>query len=196
MARRSPVVLVLIGLLAATLVTTVAATETSVFEELAKDPYERRYGHKPGDGWIPISGTATEFRFGGFVQLNVIHDFKDTGYLYGDFTPTLIPVPTDHSTNTEFDVRTSRISFETRSNTEEAGSVRTMISMDFAGQPTSGSIQPRLRQAYVSWVGPQSNVSITAGQAWTTYLDLGVWPELFDLEGPNTIVRGVVSARK
>ena len=62
-----------------------------------------------------------------------------------------------------------------------------MISMDFAGDQTEGSIQPRLRQAYVTWVGPWSNISFTAGQAWTTYLDLGVWPELFDLEGPNAM---------
>ena len=62
-----------------------------------------------------------------------------------------------------------------------------MISKDYAGDPTEGSIQPRLRQAYVTWVGPWSNISFTVGQAWTTYLDLGVWPELFDLEGPNAM---------
>ena len=36
-------------------------------------------------------------------------------------------------------------------------------------------------------MGPLSNISFTAGQAWTTYIDLGVWPELFDLEGPNAM---------
>jgi hypothetical protein len=62
-----------------------------------------------------------------------------------------------------------------------------MVSMDFAGQETEASIQPRLRRAYVTWVGPLSNIAFTAGQAWTSFLDLGVWPEVFDLEGPNAM---------
>lgn len=161
--------------------------EESVFEKLAADPNNRRHRRAAGDGWFSIPNTNTDLRFGGFVQLNVIHDFEDTGYPFGDFIPAQIPVPTDDTPNTEFDVRTSRFTFESRSLTEEAGSISTMISMDFAGDPTEGSIQPRLRQAYVTWVGPWSNISFTAGQAWTTYLDLGVWPELFDLEGPNAM---------
>ena len=161
--------------------------QESVFENLIKDPYNRRYGHAPGDGWISMPGTKTELRFGGFVQLNVIHDFEDAGFPFGDFIPAQIPVPTEDTPNTEFDARTSRFTFETRTNIEDAGAVRTMISMDFEGGDEEGSIQPRLRQAYVTWVGPLSHVSFTAGQAWSTYLDLGVWPELFDLEGPNAM---------
>ena len=161
--------------------------EESVFEKLIKDPYNRRYGHAPGDGWIPVPGTSTELRFGGFVQLNIIHDFQDTGFPFGDFIPALIPVPIEDTQNTEFDARTSQLTFETRTNTKKAGAVRTMISMDFAGDESEGSIQPRLRQAYVTWVGPLSNISFMVGQTWTTYMDLGVWPEIFDLEGPNAM---------
>ena len=161
--------------------------QESVFENLIKDPYNRRYGHAPGDAWIPMPGTKTELRFGGFVQLNVIHDFEDAGFPFGEFIPAQIPVPTEDTPNTEFDPRTSRFMFETRTNIEDVGAVRTMISMDFAGDEKEGSVQPRLRQAYVTWVGPLSNISFTAGQAWTTYIDLGVWPELFDLEGPNAM---------
>ncbi len=172
---------------AATDQTPVQKREETVFEKLAKDPHNQRYGRTYGDGWIPVPGTRSDVRFGGFIQLNVIHDFQNSGFPYGDFIPALIPVPTDDTTNTEFDARTSRGTFESRTYTDNAGSIKSMISMDFAGNETASSIQPRLRQAYVSWVGPQSNISFTAGQAWTTYLDLGVWPELFDLEGPNAM---------
>jgi len=169
----------------ATSASAASGDEESIFEKLIVDPYNKRYGHPPGKGWIPIPRTRTELRFGGFVQLNVIHDFEDTGFDFGDFIPSQIPVPTDDTPDTQFDPRTTRVTFETRTDTEEAGAVRTMISMDFAGDESENSIQPRLRQAYVTWVGPLSHMSYTAGQTWTTFMDLGVWPEIFDLEGPN-----------
>jgi len=161
--------------------------ESSVFDKLAADPANRRHGRMAGDGWFDVPGTGTSLRFGGFVQLNVIYDPQNAGFPFGDFIPSLIPMPTDHTPNTEFDPRTSRATFETRTNTEKAGYVTTFMSVDFAGSESGGSVQPRLRQATVSWVGPQSNISFTAGQAWTTFLDLGVWPEVFDLEGPNAM---------
>ena len=161
--------------------------EPSVFQQLARDPKTRRSGRPPGDGWIPVPGTNTEVRFGGLVQANFIHDFENTGFPFGDFIPSHIPVPTDDTPNTEFDPRTSRLTFESQTNVEEYGSVHAMVSMDFAGSAQQGSVQPRLRQAYVSWVGVKTKAAFTVGQSWSTFLDLGVWPDIFDLEGPNAM---------
>lgn len=167
-----------------------AESEEAIFLTLARDPYTRHYGHEPGEGWIPMPGTRTELKFSGFIQLNLIHDFQNAGFPYGWFVPGAIPVPTDHTPNTEFDTRTSRVTFETRTNTEEVGSVNTVVDIDFFGnisQFSDSILQPRLRQAYVTWVGPRTKGSFTAGYTWSTFLDLGVWPEIFDLQGPASM---------
>jgi len=158
----------------------------SKFEQLAQDPYLKLYGPRAGEGWLPVLETDTDIRFSGFIQLNVIHDFKNAGYPYGWFIPALISVPTDDTPNTEFDARASRFVFETRSKTKEVGNVSTFISMDFYAELGS-TPQPRLRQAYITWVGPESHVALTVGQAWTTYIDLGVWPAIADMQGPNAM---------
>jgi len=156
--------------------------QEAVFEKNIRDPKVLRHSAQSKDGWITIPGAQSSIRFGGFVQVNYIHDFQNTGYPYGDFIPSLIPVPTDHNSSTEFDPRTSRITFETKSPTE-IGTVKTYFGIDFA--TSSGA--PRLRQAYVSWTSNKNGNNILLGQSWTNFIDLGVWPELFDLEGPNAM---------
>jgi len=159
--------------------------EEPVFIVLAKDPHNLRNGPKPGEGWIPVPDTKTDVRLGGFVQLNVIHDFQDAGYPYNWFVPGLTPVPTDATPSTEFDARSSRFTFETRTKDDEVGYVSTMISMDFYALSGTAFPEPRLRQAYVTWVGRKSKLALTVGQSWSTYLDLAVYPETSDLQGPN-----------
>jgi hypothetical protein len=154
----------------------------SVYEKLMRDPRILNHDAEARQGWIPIPAMETSIRFGGFVQVNYIHDFQNTGYPYGDFIPSLIPVPTDKTSGTQFDPRTSRITFETQTPTK-IGSVSTFFSFDLA----TSSAAPRLRQAYVSWTSNRNGGNILLGQSWTTMIDLGVWPELFDLEGPNAM---------
>ena len=156
--------------------------QEAVFDKNLRDPKVLRHSAQSQNGWISLKDLNSSIRFGGFVQVNYIHDFQNTGYPYGDFIPSLIPVPTDQSSGTEFDPRTSRITFETQSPTE-IGTVKTYFGIDFA--TSSGA--PRLRQAYVSWTSNKSGNNILLGQSWTTFIDLGVWPELFDLEGPNAM---------
>jgi hypothetical protein len=168
----------------------------STIEQLAQDPYLKRYGPRAGEGWLPVLETDTDIRFSGFIQLNVIHDFKNAGYPYGWFIPAQFSVPTDDTPNTEFDARASRFVFETRTKTKEVGNVSTFIvparvirtsdnsrpailcnkgmgqcldyndhtdiSMDFYAELGS-TPQPRLRQAYVTWVSPESHVALTVG---------------------------------
>jgi hypothetical protein len=59
--------------------------------------------------------------------------------------------------------------------------------MDFSGSVQPGSIQPRLRQAYVAWIDAKKRNSVLIGQAATTFYDGDAWPETFDLEGPNAM---------
>jgi hypothetical protein len=156
--------------------------QESVYAKLIRDPKILRYGAEGGEGWIPVPGKESSIRLGGFIQVNYIHDFQNTGYPYGDFIPSLIPVPTDHSSGTHFDPRSSRITFETKSPTK-IGTVSTFFGFDLA----TSSAAPRLRQAYVSWTSNRNAGNILLGQSWTNMIDLGVWPELFDLEGPNAM---------
>jgi hypothetical protein len=156
--------------------------QESVYDKLMRDPRILNQDAEASEGWIPIPAMETFIRFGGFVQANYIHDFQNTGYPYGDFIPSLIPVPTDKTSGTQFDPRTSRITFETQTPTK-IGSVNTFFGFDLS----TSSAAPRLRQAYVSWTSKRSGGNILLGQSWTTMMDLGVWPELFDLEGPNAM---------
>ena len=156
--------------------------EEAVYEKLMRDPKVLRHGADAKEGWILVPSTQTTIRFGGFIQMNYIHDFQNAGYPYGDFIPSLIPVPTDKSSGTQFDPRTSRITFETKTPTK-AGTVSTFFGIDFA----TSSAAPRLRQAYVSWTNNRNGGNILLGKSWTTFIDLGVWPELYDLEGPNAM---------
>jgi hypothetical protein len=162
-------------------------SEVSVFEELFRDSRNRPKGMKLPDGWIPLPGRNTDVRFGGFVQANFIHDFQNAGYPYGEFITSQIEAPTDDTANTEFDPRTSRLTFETRTPGPKDAYYNTFFSIDFAGNTEGSSIQPRLRQAYLSGVGIFSGAAFAVGQTWTTFIDLGVWPDIFDLEGPNAM---------
>ncbi len=171
---------------------TAAHNDDSIFVTLQNDPYVKRYGREPGEGWIPLLETSTELRFGGFVQLNVLHDFQKTEFPYGWFVPILIDVPTNNQPNTQFDARGSTVTFETNTNTEKVGSVRTYFQIDFYGNlanPLKDTFfYPRMKQAYVTWVGPDSNIAFTIGQAWSTFADLRAYPEILDLQGPNGMV--------
>jgi len=158
-----------------------------LYDLILSDPRNRHYLDLSKQGWISGLGAKTFLRFGGFVQVNFIRDFQNTGYSFGEFIPAGIPVPTDHTSGVAFDPRATRITFETRTDTEK-GLVNTFISMDFSGFAQEGSIQPRLRQAYVSWINAKKRQSVLIGQAATTFNDGDVWPESFDLEGPNSML--------
>jgi hypothetical protein len=165
-----------------------AISDTSnLYDQIMSDPRNRKHLELGKQGWISGSGDNTFLRFGGFVQVNFIRDFQNTGYAFGEFVPAGIPVPTDQTSGMAFDPRATRITFETQTDTKK-GMVNTFISMDFSGSVQPGSIQPRLRQAYVAWIDTKKRNSVLIGQAATTFNDGDVWPESFDLEGPNSML--------
>lgn len=161
----------------------------SLYSRVLADPNSNRFGTPPGKGWIEVPDTRTVLRFTGFIQTNFIHDFQNAGFAYNWFAPALIPSPTDRTPNTEFDPRSSRFAFETHTDSEQVGSVATWVDVDFFGNLfgplDETSIHPRLRQCYVTWTAPESQVTYLVGQSWSTYSDGRVWPEILDLQGPN-----------
>ncbi|MGB7478248.1 MAG: DcaP family trimeric outer membrane transporter [Polyangiales bacterium] len=148
-------------------------------ETLARDPRNWVADESYHPGWITVPGMPIEFRFGGFIELNLIHDFQNAGIPSGEFIPSLIPAPTDFTPNTEFDIRSTRFIFESRTKAKTTW-VSVFLSMDFAGT-TSGTPGPRLRQAYFTFSG------LLIGRAYGTFFDVQTWPDIFDLEGPNAM---------
>jgi hypothetical protein len=165
-----------------------AVSDTSnLYDQIMSDPRNRKHLELGEQGWFSGPGDNTFLRFGGFVQVNFIGDFQNTGYKYGEFIPSGIPIPTEETKSGAFDIRTTRITFETRTDTKK-GVVSTFISMDFNGETESGSIVPRLRQGYVAWLNSTKRQSVLIGQATTTLTDGNTWPESFDMEGPNAML--------
>ena len=156
------------------------------FDLLRRDPQSRLESTK--DGWIGFENVESQIRLGGFFQTNLIHNFQDTDNTFGKFQPGKFPVPTGKTSNTDFDPRTTRLVLETRTPTPK-GDWSTFISIDFFGNNDPGTIEPRLRQAYLTGVGVFTGTSTLVGQAFSTFRDLQVFPEMFDLQGPNAWAR-------
>jgi len=152
------------------------------FDLLRRDPQSRLEATK--DGWLSFENFDSQVRFGGFLQVNLIHNFQDTDNTFGKFQPGKFPVPSGKTTSTEFDPRTTRLVLETRTPTPR-GNYSTFISIDFFGNNDPGTIEPRLRQGYLTGVGVITGTSFLIGQAFSTFRDLQVLPEMFDLAGPN-----------
>ncbi len=160
----------------------------SAFDEIRRDPRNKLEGTGADAGWINVPGYDTAIRFGGFVQLDGIHDFQSAGSNFGAFSPSKIPVPTKRSSNTEFDPRTTRMIFETRTNTA-FGRYSTFLSADWFGS-SSNSDKPKLnlRQVYMTGVGLLPGTAFTFGRANSTFMDIKAWPEVLDNAGPSSFI--------
>ncbi len=152
------------------------------FDLLRRDPRSRQELSK--EGWLRFEGFESQVRFGGFFQTNIIHNFQDPDNKFNKFKPGSFPVPSGKSTSTEIDPRTTRLVLETRTPTP-IGNYSTFISIDFFGNNDPGDIRPRLRQGYLTGVGVISGSAFLIGQAFSTFRDVQVFPEMFDLQGPN-----------
>lgn len=154
------------------------------FDLLRRDPRARLEGTGTQHGWIHLKDFESDVRFGGFFQMNLIHNFQETTNKLGKFQTGKFPVPTGKTTSTEFDVRTTRLVLETRTPTR-VGDYSTFVSIDFFANNSPGTVEPRLRQGYLTGVGVFTGTSFLVGQAFSTFRDTQAFPEMFDLEGPN-----------
>ncbi|WOJ96183.1 DcaP family trimeric outer membrane transporter [Congregibacter brevis] len=139
---------------------------------------------------------GTKFTYGGYVQLDAIasnySEGKPASVMDDLFVPSLIPVEPqsgsgDSYTNTNIHAKSSRFHFGTATQTD-AGKISSFIELDFilSGQGderVSNSFSSRIRHAYLKWdYGGQQ--SLLAGQAWSTFFNVGALPDLLDFVGP------------
>lgn len=135
--------------------------------------------------WQDVEIGETRLEVGGFIDLDVhFSGFSDgdlpSGSIGRDlYLPVLTPVSADNltsgSTDTDFSVKTSRISLAT---VTPVGNnvISTRVELDFLLSPggnerISNSYNPRLRRAYVDLDGWR------IGQDWTTFQTLQAMPE-------------------
>ncbi len=126
------------------------------------------------------------FAVGGYISLRSSYDFCGT-VENTDFVTYDIPIPGDYSTKQQLimDASTSRVYLQGVANSRALGPIEVYIDVDFRGSTSSSSsgvtnsYKPRLRSAYVSFLG------LTMGRDVTTFCDLNAAPETIDFQGPN-----------
>ena len=116
---------------------------------------------------------------GGYINLRVGYDFD--GIVDNiDFIPRDIPMHPTYNTSQKLmmDASTSRLYLKAISNSRSLGRVVVFVDADFRGG-SQGSYTPRIRSAYVSFLG------FTMGRDVTTFCDLLAAPNTIDFQGPN-----------
>lgn len=165
-----------------------AMQEAAALNRLAMDSATQDYieTHRPGFQQVekPQFVFATKnnrfsFALGGFVQLRAGYDF-DGSVDNIDFVTYDIPVHGNYNTKQKLmmDASTSRLYLKAITNTNALGRVVVFMDGDFRGG-AEGSYTPRVRSAYVSFLG------FTLGRDVTTFCDLQAAPTTIDFQGPN-----------
>jgi len=153
--------------------TTVSSEIEKLKDELALTV---KKGDFPGSWKRPDSDMS--FKVGGYVKLTFYKDFDFMPS--GDFfIQTRIPVSGTPESKKDgearFNARESRINLDVRGSTP-LGRARAFIEGDFFGSGDSF----RLRHAY------GEGVHVLAGQTWSNFMDISAWPELLEIEGPDS----------
>lgn len=126
-------------------------------------------------GFIPIPGTQTMVKLGGFAKVNAVYDFGPAGNPDKLVTAT-IPIGGGDAHNANLDANATRFSFDVR-RPSALGPLRFYLENDFYGG--AGSTAFRLRQAH----GQVGNTY--AGYGYSAFTDSDAFPETLDDEGPN-----------
>jgi len=133
-------------------------------------------------GFIPIPGTQTMIRLGGYAKLDTIYDTGTIG-TPDQFIAAAIPVPAPHDDTGNFTMqaRQTRFSLDVRRPTIFDENMRFYFENDFYGGG-AGQYQFRLRQAF----GQLGNTY--AGYGWSAFTDVDASPDTLDFAGPNAFV--------
>lgn len=126
-------------------------------------------------GFIPIPGTQTMIKLGGFAKVNAIYDFGPAGNP-DKLATASIPIGGGNAHNANLDANATRFSFDVR-RPSGLGPLRFYLENDFYGG--GGSTAFRLRQAH----GQAGNTY--AGYGYSAFTDSDTFPETLDDEGPN-----------
>ena len=118
----------------------------------------------------------TVWKFGGYLKVDLIHDFDDIGNTDA-FDVRTIPTSGEASdgSNTRLHARQTRFNMDVRGPLEDIGEeFHGFVEGDFFGDGNTF----RMRHAYGE-IG-----QYLAGQTWSTFLDDGAMPETLDFESP------------
>lgn len=133
---------------------------------------------------VPLFGSDWRFSFGGYIKLDILHDFDGTGDEYQFTTPTIpvegAPGPQPGS-YTKIHARETRFSFEVRNTRAGLPFNKGFLEMDFFDESNTA---PRLRHAYLQWG------NLVAGQTWTTLTMLQQLPFLLDFAYGDALYGG------
>lgn len=127
----------------------------------------------PPPGWWMIPKTKTRLKVGGYVKLDMIHDFNPIAS--PDFFD-VSKIPTDGSKgeSTHLHAKETRVYIDTRT-ASSIGEIRAYVEGDFYG--SGGAF--RLRHAFV-----EINEKWLAGQWWSNFMDENIIPNTLDFEKP------------
>lgn len=133
---------------------------------------------KPTDelpsGWWLIPKTEARLKLGGYVKMDMIHDFNPiTSPDFFDVTK--IPTNGSEGQSTHIHAKETRFNLDVRTNTK-VGELRAFVEGDFYG--TNGAF--RLRHAFV-----EINDKWLAGQWWSNFMDESMIPNTLDFEKPG-----------
>lgn len=133
------------------------------------------------------SGPGTEFSFSGFIKHDMMMSRYSGGSVPGNsilrdfYVPAAIPVGGESST-TDFDthIRESRFIFNVLRPEQD---LQAYLEFDFSAntggdERLTNATSPNIRQAFLRWN------NFMAGQAWTTFFNVGALPENLDFVGP------------
>ncbi|MFH1152927.1 MAG: DcaP family trimeric outer membrane transporter [Pseudomonadota bacterium] len=136
---------------------------------------------------------GTDVSVGGYLKLMMIYDTGgrvDTGPFDGDlvggYDPPLDGTPNDDKQDFRMTARESRLFVKTKTKTD-LGVLKTHFEGDFYGgsdvdsETWSSSTSYRLRHAYGSL--DMGNYEVTAGQTWSTFMDLAAGVPDMDVAG-------------
>jgi hypothetical protein len=135
-------------------------------------------------GFIPVPGTSTALKIGGYVQLDAALDIKgDQGRAVSLSDLALDGSAASRRRNTStLSARSSRLNVQTVTDTGE-GPLKTRVEFDFftseGSETYTNSARPRLRHAYGEyghWL---------AGQTWSTFMDLDSVGDTLEFNGPT-----------
>ena len=136
-------------------------------------------------GFIAIPGTDTMFKIGGSARLDAIVDLSNNGNP-NQFIPSTIPVPGepgwDGGERSTLHAKGTRLSLEFRRPVPWDGTLRIYTEYDFFDDSTSSAMAFRARHFY----GQAWNFLI--GQTFSAFMDVDVFPDVVDYQGPNGIV--------
>ncbi|RAJ75031.1 hypothetical protein CLV59_11077 [Chitinophaga dinghuensis] len=129
-------------------------------------------------GFVVADFKNTKLTIGGYIQADFIYDFKQPGNTQS-FIPSSIPINNASQGILTFTPRQTRLTIGSESDTK-LGKLKTILEFDLFNP--DGTSVPRLRHAW-GQVGRWG-----AGQYWSGFMDIDVFPNTLDYEGPNAMV--------